>query len=196
MATNDIRRVITTTPNQIRFFITGSFSPADAATNWTIGTPTDFAITLASLANGGARQSIKADLGASFAPEYAVFGTVDFTGETPTQGLGVDYYWAPSTHATQANANVVGNDGADAAAASGGLGSATAADMLAVSLFIGRLPTHDGASVQNGYVGSFSPPSRYGQLVVLNSSGDAFEADDVEMHTVFNPLIDQIQAAV
>ena len=196
MATNDVRRLITTTPNQIRFFIAGSFSPADAATDWTIGTPTDYAITLASLATGGSRQSIKADLGATFAPLYSVYGCVDFTDETPTQGLHVDYYWAPSTHATEANGNVAGNGGQDAATGTGGLGSATAADVHAMSLFIGSLVVHDGASVQNGFVGFFSPPSRYGQLIVANESGDAFEADDVEMHQVLIPLIDQIQADV
>ena len=196
MATNNILRVIPTTPNQIRFVISGSYSPVDPATDHTIGTPTDFAITLASLANGSARQSIKADLEAAFAREYAVFGSVDFTGETPTQNARVDYYWAPSTHATQANGNVGGNSGADAAAADGGLGSITAADMLRLCQFIGSLPIHDGASVQNGYIGSFEPKSRYGQLVVANESGDAFEADDVETHTVFNPLVDQIQADV
>lgn len=196
MATNDVRRIIPTTPNQIRFFVTGSFSPVDAATNWTIGTPTDFAMTLSALATGSGIQSIKADLGASFAPLYAVYGCVDFTGEVPIQGNRVDYYWAPSTHATQANGNVGGNSGADAAVGSGGLGSITAADMYAMSLFIGSLRVHDGVSVQNGYVGFFSPPSRYGQLLLANESGDAFEADDVEMHQVLVPLVDQIQADV
>ncbi|HDY65736.1 MAG TPA: hypothetical protein ENH84_05845, partial [Phycisphaerae bacterium] len=105
---------------QLRFFVTASFSPADAATDWTIGTPTDVVLTLASLANDGARQSTKVDLGAVRAPLYAVYATVDFTGETPTQGETVEYYWAPSTHTTQANANVVGNSGADAAAGTGG----------------------------------------------------------------------------
>ena len=42
--------------------------------------------------------------------------------------------------------------------------------------------------MQNGIVGVFSPSSRYGQLIVVNNSGDAFEADDVEMHQVFNPI--------
>lgn len=178
---------------QIRFFVTGSFSPADAATNWTIGTPTDVALTLSAVANAAGRQSLKVDLGALRAERYAVFGCVDFTLETPTQGERIDYYWLPSTIVTQGSGNVVGNSGADAAAPDGALGSATLADMKAMAQFIGSLIIHDGASVQNGYVGIFSPAERFGQLLVVNESGDAFEADDVEMHQVMNPIVREIQ---
>jgi len=178
---------------QIRFFVTASFSPADAATNWTIGTPTDVALTLASLANAAGRQSAKVDLGATRAAAYEVLGCVDFTDETPTQGLSVDYYWLPSTSATAANGNVCGNSGLDAAAPDGALGSATLADMIATGIFIGQLKVHDGACVQNGFVGILRPTGRYGQLLLVNSSGDAFEADDVETNQVFNPIVDELQ---
>jgi len=178
---------------QIRFFVTGSFSPADAATNWTVGTPTDVAMTLASLANAAARQSLKVDLGATRAPSYALFGCVDFTGETPVAGESVDYYWAPSTSATQANGNIAGNSGADAACPDGALGSITLAEFLNLCIPIGSLIVHDGAVVQNGFVGYLSPPERYGQLIVVNESDDAFEADDVEMHQVLNPVIPEGQ---
>lgn len=178
---------------QIRFCVAGSFSPADAGTNWTIGTPTDAAITLAGVANGAGRQSIKIDLGATRAKAYEVLGCVDFTDETPSATGTVDYYWAPSTSGTGANGNVAGNSGADAACPDGALGSITLAEFLKQCQWIGQLPCHDGASVQNGLVGVFSPSSRYGQLIVVNNSGDAFEADDVEMHQVFNPIVDEVQ---
>ena len=178
---------------QIRFFITGSFSPADAATNWTIGTPTDVVLTLSAVADGAGRQSDKVDLGAVRAARYAVFGCVDFTGETPTQGEKIEYYWLPSTITTQGSGNVVGNSGADADAPGGAVGSATLADMIAMAQLIGVLKIHDGASVQNGFVGVFSPAERFGQLLVVNESGDAFEADDVEMHQVLNPIVDEVQ---
>ena len=183
---------------QIRFFVTGSFSPADAATNWTIGTPTDVVLTLASLATGAGRQSDKQDLGAVRAPAYAVFASIDFTGETPTDGQAVDFYWLPSTNTTQANGNVAGNSGADAAAPGGALGAITLAQFILQAQFIGSLVVHDGAGggggvVQNGPVGVFSPTSRYGQLLVVNNSGDAIEADDVENHVVMNPLVDESQ---
>jgi hypothetical protein len=178
---------------QIRFFVTGSFSPVDAATNWTIGSPTDVVLTLSAVADGAGRQSTKVDLGATRARQYEVLGCVDFTGETPTAGERVDYYWAPSTSTTQANGNVAGNSGADGAAPDGALGSITLAEFLKQCLYIGSLVVHDGAVVQNGFVGIFSPPGRYGQLVVVNESGDAFEADDVEMHQVMNPIVDEVQ---
>lgn len=178
---------------QLRFGVSGSFSPADAGTNWTIGTPTDVTLTLAGVANGAARQSDKQDLGAVRAPAYSVLGCVDFTGETPTGGNLVSYYWAPSSSGTQATGNIAGNSGADADAPGGALGSITLAEFLKMCQFIGSLVVHDGAVVQNGLVGVFSPLTRYGQLVVVNDSGDAFEADDVEMHQVMNPLVPESQ---
>lgn len=187
---NEIRNKVGT---QIRFFVTGSFSPADNGTNWTIGTPTDVALTLSGVASGAGRQSDKVDLGATRAPSYEVLGCVDFTGETPTVGTTIGYYWAPSTSATQGNGNVAANSGADAAAPGGALGSITLAEFLLQCQPIGFLVVHDGGVVQNGLVGVFSPSSRYGQLIVVNNSGDVFEADDVEMHQVMNPIIPEVQ---
>ena len=178
---------------QIRFFVTGSFSPVDVATNWTIGTPTDVVLTLSAVADAAGRQSDKFDFGATRAAQYEVLGCVDFTGETPTAGGTIDYYFAPSTHTTQANGNVAGNSGADGAAPDGALGTITLAEFLKQCDYIGSLIVHDGAVVQNGKVGVFSPSSRYGQIVVVNNSGDAFEADDVEMHQVLNPIVDELQ---
>lgn len=178
---------------QIRFFVTGSFVSVDSATDWTIGTPTDVVLTLSAVADAAARQSTKVDLGSTRAPEYEVLGCVDFTGETPTIGKTVDYYWAPSTSNTQANGNVAGNSGADADAPGGALGTILLAEFLLQCQVIGSLIVHDGASVQNGLVGRFSPSSRYGQLIVVNNSGDVFEADDVEMHQVMNPIVPELQ---
>lgn len=178
---------------QIRFFVTGSFSPADAGTNMTIGTPTDVLLTLAGVTSGAARQSDKFDFGATRAREYELLGCGDYTGETPSATGQIDYYLAPSTSGTQGTGNVAGNSGADGAAPDGALGSITLAEFLKQCQFIGSLFTHDGAVVQNGYVGRFSPTSRHGQLVVVNNGGDAFEADDVEMHQVMNPIMDEIQ---
>lgn len=189
---NEVLRKVGTP--QIRFFVTGSFSPADAATNWTIGTPTDAVLTLSAVANGAGRQSTKVDLGATRPAAYEVLGCVDFTGETPSATGRVDYYWAPSTSSTQANGNVAGNSGIDGAAPDGALGSITLAEFLRQCDYIGSLFTHDGAVVQNGLVNPrWEPSSRYGQLVVVNNSGDVFEADDVEMHQVFNPITDEVQ---
>lgn len=179
---------------QIAFGVSASFNPADDGTNYVDDLSTiDVAITLAALANAAGRQSAKADLGATRAARYAVYAAVDFTDETPSATGTVDYYWAPSGNATAGNGNVAGNSGGDAACPDGALGSITLAEFLKQCQFIGQLACHDGASVQCGLVGVFAPCSRYGQLIVVNNSGDAFEADDVEMHTVFDPIVDEIQ---
>jgi len=180
---------------QIRFCVSGSFSPADAGTNWTITGFTNAALTLAGVVNGEGRQSDKIDLGEYRADSFEVLGCVDYTGETPTQDTYVDYYWLPSTSTTEANGNVLGNSGADADAPGGAVGTPTIADMIQKADYIGSLHIHDGGAVQNGFVGEFSPTSRYGQLLVVNNGGVAFEDDDVEMHQVMNPIVDQFQDA-
>lgn len=171
--------------------VSGSFSPADAGTQWvsSIGV----VLTLSALADGAGRQSDKMDLGATRARRYALLAAVDFTGETPTSGEILHYYWLPSTSTTQGTGNVAGNSGADAAAPGGALGSITLAEFALQGIFIGSFVNHDGAVVQNGPVGVFEPPTRYGQLLVINDSGDALEADDVENHHALIPIVDEVQ---
>lgn len=180
---------------QLRFCVTASFSPADAGTNFTEGSPTDVALTLNALASAAGRQSAKADLGANRAARYACHIAVDFTGETPSATGTVDVYWAPSPVSTAGNGNVAGNSGADGAAPDGALGSITLAEFLKQCKPIGSLPTHDGAVVQNGFVGVLVPETRYGQIIVVNNSGDAFEADDVEGAVWLTPMVDDVAAS-
>lgn len=182
--------------NPIVFGADASLNPADDATNLTddIGTDTvDVECGLSAVADGAAVQSAKADLGATRAPYYNVMASIDWTGETPTDGDVVEFYWAPSTSGTAANGNVAGNSGADAACPDGALNSITLAEFVKLCIFIGNLPAHADGGVQTGFVGTFSPPTRYGQLIVKNESGDAFEADEVESHVVFMPLVHEIQ---
>lgn len=186
--------VLTKYGTQIRFCVSGSLVPADDATNLTIGSPTNVTLTLSGVVSAAARQSNKADLGATRASRFEVLGSFDFTGETPSATGHVALYWAPSTSATAANGNVAGNSGVDAACPDGALGSITLAEFLKQCQYIGELPTHDGAVVQNGLINpAFQPTSRYGQLIVVNNAGDDFEADNVEAHVVFNPIIDEAQ---
>lgn len=183
---------------QIRFFVSGSFSPADDGTNWTRDgghTPTDVDLTLASVADGVGAQSDKVDLGATRAARYRCFGCVDFTGEVPSAGATVDYYWMPSTSSTEGEGNVAGNSGIDATPAPSGQvpSGMSVGQFAAMGIYIGSLVCTDDGNVQNGYVGEFSPPTRWGQLLVVNQSGDSFEADDDEMHQILEPVIDEVQ---
>lgn len=191
---NEVRKKYGTA---IRFCVAGSFSPADAGTNWTVGSPTDLALTLNNLGNGAGRQSIKGDLwgGLSTAPAgFELYGCVDYSGETPSATGRTDYYLAPSTSSTQGDGNVAGNSGADAACPDGALGSITLAEFLRICVPIGSMATHDGASVQNGIVTLVGfPLPRYGQLVVVNNGGDVYEQDDVEAHQVLIPWTWEVQ---
>ncbi len=179
----------------IQFNVTASYSPADAATDWTVGSPTNVAMTCSALADTAARQSAKFDFGANRAKEYAVYSAEDFTGETPTDGEHLDYYFAPSSSGTLGTGNVAGNSGADAACPDGALGTITLAEFLDQCQFIGSLIVHDGAVVQNGYIGRFSPVSRRGQLIKVNESGDALEADDVENCVSMMALRDDVASS-
>ena len=176
---------------QLSFEGTG-LSPADAGTDMRIGTPTVVALTLSALADGAGRQSAKFDFGANRARKFSVDAAFDFTGETPTAGERVDIYFLPSHNSVAAEGNVAGNSGADAAAPDGALGSITLAEFADQGVFIDSFIVHDGASVQCGHVGVLEPPSRYGQLLVINESGDAFEADNVESHVVLTPILDDV----
>lgn len=178
---------------QIVFGAAATWNPADNGTNFAEGDAITDEMGMSAIANGAGVQSIKIDLGATRAARYTVLGAFDFTGETPSAGGSVDLYWAPSTSGTQATGNIAGNSGADAACPNGALGSITLAEFVDMCQFIGSLRTHDGAVVQNGYVGTFSPIHRYGQMIVVNNAGDAFEADEVEHHIVMNPVVDEIQ---
>jgi len=193
---NEVRRKYGT---PICFCVSASLSPADPATDMRPegSSPTNLALTGNALASAAGRQSIKGDLwgGLTTAPTgFILYGVVDFTGETPSATGRFDYYLAPSVHSTQANGNIAGNSGADAAAPDGALGSITLAEFLRQCVFIGSLPTHDGASVQNGTVTleGFALP-HYGQLILVNNSGDALENDDVENHQVLIPFVDEVQ---
>jgi len=187
---NEIRVKVGT---EIVFGAVASWNPADDGTNMTSGDAITAEMGMSAVANGAGVQSDKVDLGALRAEEYSVDAAFDFTGETPTAGATVDLYWAPSNHGTQGNGNVAGNSGADAAAPDGALGSITLAEFIMQCVPIGTLVVHDGGVVQCGHIGVFAPPSRYGQMIVVNNSGDAFEADEVESHIVMTPIVREVQ---
>ena len=138
-----------------------------------------------------ARQGVKADLGATRAPEYAITLSVEFkTGEAPESGETVDLYWGPSGSDTDGVANQGGLDGTDAAY------TGTAGDSLADSLkqldYIGSIMlTADAVGVPQRDTWIYTPPTRYGQPVVVNSTDaeDFNDADAQEMYIRMVPLI-------
>jgi hypothetical protein len=193
MANKVLVQEMDATPPQITFAdVGGDFGPTAANDlRHATAADTEVQITLAALADGAARQSAKVDLGEHRAAEYHVRAAFEIAA-TPTAGDVIELYWAPSQHATAANGNPGGASGADAAYA--GYASNMAASVLQLQ-FIGVFvcTANATATVQVGEVGVFSPPERYGSLIVRNESNAALHADDVEIHVVFDPIIPEIQ---
>jgi len=170
------------------------------------GTPTVFADTtdysatnsgftrtdqldLTSIANNAARESTKADLGALRARLYAVRVGIEYD-VSPTAGTTSEFYWSASFSATAA----VGNDG-DVSGADSAFNASSEDEWKKQLIFLGSLiNTADAATtVQYQTVGYFTPPHRYGQVIVVNKSGQAYEGDAVEMFVALVPIIDEIQ---
>lgn len=181
------------TPAQITFAdVGGDFSPATASDlRHASAVDTEVQLSLSSVADGAARQSAKVDLGANRAGAYSVRAAFELAA-TPTAGDVIELYWAPSQHSTAGNGNPAGVSGSDSAYA--GYSSNLAASVKQL-IHIGNFicTAQATTTVQVAEVGEFSPPERYGALIVKNESGAAFHTDDVECHVVFDPVIPEIQ---
>jgi hypothetical protein len=160
-----------------------------------VGTPTDVQITCAGLAAQAARQSAKVDLSATRARVYAVMMSLEMADD-PVSGETVDLYWSPSPSSSATVANGGGCSGSDAAY--NGYAASTLQEGLDNLIYIGSMNLavmNDSDNVpQLEFIGVFSPPDRYGSLVVVNNSAaDNFHSDDVEFGVSFQPIIDEIQ---
>lgn len=153
-------------------------------------------LDLTDLLFSAARQGVKADLGASRSLEYAITLAVEFkTAEAPEAGETVDLYWGPSGAAAAGTANQGGLAGTDAAY--DGF-SANLDESLKQLMFIGSIvltPQVVGTPQRDTFI--FSPPTRWGQPVVVNNT-DAEDFNDVdaqEMYVRMVPLDPDVQAA-
>lgn len=147
-------------------------------------------LLLENIANNAARQSTKADLGATRARTYAVRAGIEFNA-APTAGNLVEFYWSSSFSGTAGTGNDGGASGADGAYKAG-----EEDEWKKQLMFLGVLvATNDGNTTpQYQTVGYFTPPHRYGQVVVVNKSGQTLNATDaVEMFVALVPIIDEVQ---
>lgn len=195
MASKILYKAMDGTPKQMVFAdVGGDFNPA-AANDLrlaTSGERTDVQMTLATIASNAARQGAKADLGEVRARAYAVRGAFELNA-TPTAGLTIELWWAPSQTSTAANANPGGVSGSDAAYT--GYSANLDASLLQLQ-FIGAFTVTAQATTTIQVIalpGWFNPPERYGTLIVYNRTNVAFFSDDVEMHIVFDPIVDEVQ---
>ncbi len=182
--------VLTVTGTQI-LIANSTYNPANS--NHDLGASITDDIDMVGLTADQARESVKIDLTATWAPAYFVRMAMEWATD-PVSGETVDLYWGASHSGTAAVGNPAELTGADADYA--GYDTLTLAESLNQLIFIGSLVagannTADG--IQIGTVGVFSPPTRYGVLVVHNNTSDTFHSDSVEMAVSFDPIIPQIQ---
>lgn len=177
-------------------FVSGDYSPADNGSNYKQTTPAvTAALTMSGLTDGQGRHSAKFDLGSLYGPVLRVMMSVELANSPDADGR-MDVYWAPSEKSAAGEGNVEGNSGSDADAPDGTIDSGlTLAQFLRKCDWIGCLPTHDYAGVQAGFVAEFVPPSRYGQIVVVNNTGATlFATDDAENGVFLTEKIPQSQS--
>ena len=177
-----------TVGQQILFNVAGSYSPA-ALNNLEVGTATDVAFDLTSVAAAEAEGSVQADLGANRAPEYAVHAAIEMA-VAPVTGTTFDFYWAPSVNATAGSGNP-GYVTGTSAAYTGTPG--TLAEGLKQLMFIGSMVmgADATATIQMAFIAVFAPPTRYGSLIVVNNTAQATHNDVVEQAVSFTPTIPQ-----
>lgn len=152
---------------------------------------TDVQLDLTGLTAGSGRESAKFDFGATRAKRYSIMASLEFATAPVTEEV-VNLFLAPSPIATAANGNPQSIDGVDAAAPSG---HSTLVELLAACRHIGSFvcSADATATVQTAWCGTFSPPERYGILIVVNDTSDDMHSDAVEAHIVFDPIITQVQ---
>jgi hypothetical protein len=162
-----------------------------SGTSLEVATATDVQMDMTDVADTAAQQSAQADLTATRARQFALTAAVEMAA-TPTTVESIDFYWNASNQSTAGDGNSGYASGSDAAYAGG---VAELAEGLKQLIYIGSMIVSADATgtVQVAFIGVFSPPHRYGSLIVVNESGAAFHSDAVETHFVLDPIIDEIQ---
>lgn len=189
MATN---AVLVKTGQQILFNDSSAYAPANL-NDLELGTATDVEILLDGIAVGEARSSAKADFGAAWAPSFAIHAAFEFATE-PVTGSAVNLYWAASVQSAAGTGNpgyVTGTD-ADYTGTPGTLAEGLKQLEHMFSFICGADAT---GSIQTSFLGIWTPPTRYGSLIIVNDTADIFHSDSVEMAISFTPIIPDVQAA-
>ena len=167
----------------------GDFLPSADADDLQQGTPDTVELELAGVTDAAAEESAKCDLGSDRAMAYSVMASIQIQA-TPTTGDVIEFYWGASPDPEVDDANPGYLTGVDQAY-TGTPG--TLAEGVAQLIFIGSLVCTADAGIQKQHIGVFSPSERYGILVVKNECGATLDADDIESHVVFNPIVTEVQ---
>ncbi len=147
----------------------------------------DAAITLASLANGSARQAAKLDLGATRAEKWRIRAAFEFAAAGLVAGNTVDIYAGYSDNGSPTSDNPANLSGSDAAYTGY---SSNKDDALAQLEQIASFPVTTDATptLQVADLGIFEPDDRYVLLVIDNQSGAAFHSSDANMFLELIPI--------
>lgn len=162
---------------------TASQTSADGTPITWLASGGTYGLTLTSVANAGARQGAKGDLGAVRQRKYNVQMQIQLA-VAGTAGNTVDLYWAESNSATAGTNNPGNTTGTDAAY--------TPSDYLPQLQYVGSLVVSNaaGTGIQIANVGPFSPRFRYGMPVIVNNSGQALGATAGNFSLSFTPQTD------
>lgn len=151
----------------------------------------DAAITLASLANAAARQSVTLDLGEQWAREWRLDISFELAA-TPTAGAFINLFASYSGATGAGKGNTSGTDAAYTGYNSNIPDSSRHLTALASHVCTAN-PT---ATVQQANLGVIIPRGRYMNLVIENRSGAAFHNTETNQFVSMTPLDEQIQDAV
>lgn len=157
----------------------------------------DYAITLASLANGAGRCGVVGDLarhaaglgaggGKRWKRKYAVELQINMD-VAPVAGTVVELWWSPSDDNASFQGGATGTDAAYVGSALG-----TVAQSKLQMMHVGSLVlTPDADTTVQRMVFVFQPPTRYGCPVVVNLGGQILEGDDDSHRITFTPLVEE-----
>lgn len=166
----------------------GAGPPTTAANDIRIGTGTKVQIDLTAVAAAAARASTKtSDLGSAWSQQWMLGACIESTG-APTAGGTIDFYWAPSPNSTAATGNPGNVSGTDAVYAVAGLPQL---------MYLGAMTVLNQVVNIDTAIRKFYMPNRYGTLVIVNNTDQAFAGAGVmdETHITVTPVIPDIQAA-
>lgn len=167
----------------------GAGPPSTAANDIREGTGTKVQLDLTGIAATNGRQSDKtADLGAAWSREWLLGACIEWEA-APTAGGVVEFWWNGSPNSTAATGNSGGASGAD--------GAFTVAGKSQL-YFLGAMTVLNNVINIDAAIRTFHMPHRYGSLIVINLTDQAFRSTAVAMdetHIVLTPIIPDIQAA-
>lgn len=147
-------------------------------------------INCAALASGAARQSDKLDFGATRAPMYAVFADVELSGAQQLAGNVIPLYLGPSSSSDVGTDNLGGLAGVDSAYA--GYSSNLTAAISQLPYIGDFVTTTQTGSIQKGFIGYTTIPTRYAQLVVYAQQAN-FAAAVTGTQFRFVPIEDVVE---